>query len=232
MRDLKINNGIMDYGFELNNNLIFDIGLNVGNKSEIFLERGAKVIGFEPQEDCFNEAVKKLSRFKNFQAENIALSKDEGECEIYISNSHTLTSMSQEFINTVKNGRFNGVGWRFFPEVIYTSTIDKMIEKYGKPIYIKIDVEGYEYEVLQGLSQKINYISIEYTPELYKNSEKCIDYLHNISHGNCKFNYVYRENDHYMFNDWLTIYEIKNYLSNVNDFIYEFGDIFIRMEME
>ena len=31
--------------------------------------------------------------------------------------------------------------------------------KYGKPIFIKIDVEGYETKVLKGLSQPVNYIS-------------------------------------------------------------------------
>jgi FkbM family methyltransferase len=228
-KDLKINNGNIDYGFDLNNSLIFDVGLNVGIKSENLLLRGASVVGFEPQKTCFLKAAERLSRFENFKAENIALAKEEGESEIYISDAHTLTSMSQEFINVTKNTRFTDQRWNFFPDKVKTSTLDKMIAKYGKPKYIKIDVEGYEYEVLQGLTQPVEYISIEFTPELYQNTERCLDYLNNLNNGDCTFNYIYGENDHFMFKEWISLFEIKDYLSSVNDFLYEFGDVFIKM---
>lgn len=227
-KDSKINNGIIDYGFDLEDVLIFDVGLNVGSKSEALLSRGAKVVGFEPQQNCLQKAMQKLSKFENFYAENVALSKEEGESYIYVSDADTLSSMSQEFIDKVKYMRFNGVKWNFFPDKVLTSTLDKMISKYGKPKYIKIDVEGYEYEVLQGLTEPVEYISIEFTPELYENSEKCLNYLDQLGKNNCTFNYIYRENDHFMFKEWLSLKEINYYLSCVDDFLYEFGDIFIK----
>ena len=175
IKDLKINDGKMDFKFNLENSLVFDVGLNVGNKSEYFLLQGARVVGFEPQEECFNKAIERLSKYPKFIGENIALSNEEGLSEIYISDSNTLTTMCEDFIEKTRNNRFYGVSWPTFPNPIYTTTLDKMILKYGKPEYIKIDVEGYEYQVLQGLTQKIKYISIEFVSELYHNSEKCIE---------------------------------------------------------
>lgn len=226
-RDKRIHNGIMDFGFDIEGELIFDVGLNIGNKSAKFLQCGAKVVGFEPQTDCYNHAVSKLSKFDNFKAENIALDSKEGEALFYRSNYNTLSSMSKEFTNKANKNRWAGAKWSLVPEVIKVSTLDLMIEKYGKPKYIKIDVEGYEYQVLQGLTQAIDYISIEYTPELYKESERCLKYLHALNNNNCLYNYVYRENDHYQFQNWINIEEMISYISSVNDYLYEFGDIYI-----
>jgi hypothetical protein len=44
---------------------------------------------------------------------------------------------------------------------VSTITLDLLIEKYGLPVFIKIDVEGFEEKVLQGLSRKIPFLSFE-----------------------------------------------------------------------
>ena len=41
-------------------------------------------------------------------------------------------------------------------------TLDAAIEHYGVPAYCKIDVEGWEFEVLRGLSQAVDLISLEF----------------------------------------------------------------------
>ena len=62
--------------------------------------------------------------------------------------------ITKEFIDKVSNGRFKDYVWDKSYEVP-VDTLDNMIEKYGTPKFIKIDVEGYEYEVLQGLTKKV-----------------------------------------------------------------------------
>jgi hypothetical protein len=44
---------------------------------------------------------------------------------------------------------------------VSTITLDLLIEKYGVPDFIKIDVEGFEEKVLHGLSQRISFLSFE-----------------------------------------------------------------------
>ena len=53
-------------------------------------------------------------------------------------------------------------GIRVGDSVIEISTLDIQIKKHGLPDYCKIDVEGWELEVMQGLSQAIRHISFEY----------------------------------------------------------------------
>jgi FkbM family methyltransferase len=229
-KDCLLNNGHIDYGFELKDTLVFDVGLNLGNKSAHFLSLGASVVGFEPQKDCYNYAMQRFAANRangSFKAVNAALSDTIGLADFYISNLHVLSSMSKDFITESEKERFPGVTWHNKIQV-ETLTLDAAITQFGKPKYIKIDVEGFEYNVLRGLSSPVEYISIEFTPELYKNSEKCIDYLHALNNQNCEYNYVYRENDHFFFKEWQDIDSIKKYLSNIEDFSYEFGDIYIK----
>ena len=198
--------------------LVFDVGANYGNKSKLFLEKGAKVIAFEPQEQCL------LSLWNldthNIIIENIALDKEKGEDTLFISNSDTLSSMSIDFISETRKERFKDNTWNETRQV-KTDTLDNMIKKYGVPKYIKIDVEGYEYNVLQGLTQPIEYISIEFTPELLDDTLKCLELLKG------KFNYVSQENTEFMFREWQTKEEIISYLKSINDYKVEFGDIYI-----
>lgn len=232
-KDLLKNNGNMDYEFNVDGELIFDVGLNLGNKTKYLLYLGASVIGFEPQKDCYDHALNNLGLYSmlgKFKAKNIALSDSVGQADFYKSNQHVLSSMSTEFIKESQKERFKGCNWDN-KMTVETSTLDEQISEYGRPKYIKIDVEGFEYNVLKGLTSPVEYISIEFTPELYHNSEKCLDYLWDLSNGKCLFNYVYRENDHYLFEEWQDINNIKEYLSNVKDFMYEFGDIYIRSEL-
>ena len=229
-RDYLKNNGSMDYEFKVDEELVFDVGLNLGNKTRYLLSLGAKVVGFEPQEDCCDKAKSNLSVYNligKFKAKNIALSDSIGEADFYKSPEHYLSTMSTEFIEESKKERFKNSHWGS-KTTVETSTLDQQISEHGQPKYIKIDVEGFEYNVLKGLTKPVKYISIEFTPELYHNTEKCLDYLCDLNNGKCLYNYVYRENDHYLFDEWQDIKNIKEYLSNVKDFKYEFGDIFIK----
>lgn len=88
---------------------------------------------------------------------------------------HPLFLLSpKDWIDAVKQERFKSYTWSA-PVKIPITTLDKLIEKYGKPHFIKIDVEGYELEVLKGLTQAINWISFEYTvPEQTQKAIDCI----------------------------------------------------------
>jgi hypothetical protein len=57
-----------------------------------------------------------------------------------------------------------------------------MIERYGMPDLIKIDVEGYEYNVLSGLTQKANDICFEWHEEESESLYKILQHLQNIGY--------------------------------------------------
>jgi FkbM family methyltransferase len=211
------------------NDLVFDVGSNMGDKSEIFLNLGAKVIGFEPQNECYELTKEKFKSNNNFIPKNIALSNNSGVEIMYVANHHTISSMSHEFISETKKSRFKGANWDEKIEV-KTDTLDNVILEYGTPNFIKIDVEGYELNVLKGLSKPINLISIEFTPELCESTINCIEYIDNINSNNTDFNYGSRNDDFFKFEEWLDKKTIKDYLMSVNDYVFEFGDVYCRQK--
>jgi FkbM family methyltransferase len=207
--------------------LVFDVGCNIGGKSEKYLDLGASVIGFEPQPHCINKILHKFKGNINFKLEPVALDSKKGTGFIYESNADTISSMSLDFINTTKDGRFKGHVWDNKLD-INIDTLDNMINKYGIPSFIKIDVEGYEYQVLTGLTQSVNMVSIEFTPELCNKSIECIEYVDKLNCGESLFNYGSRENDVFTFKEWVSKSHMIDFLKSITDFEIEFGDIYIK----
>src|SRR5262249_55121484 len=76
----------------------------------------------------------------------------------------TVATLSPEFIAAAGASRgFRGVRWR--PEVeVEVTTVDALIAAFGAPSFCKIDVEGYEHAVVEGLSRPLKALSLEYLP--------------------------------------------------------------------
>ncbi len=67
---------------------------------------------------------------------------------------------------------FAGVKWNRSVDVPVT-TLDALIERFGMPAFVKIDVEGSEPDVLAGLSQPVAVVSFEYLPRALDLAEGC-----------------------------------------------------------
>jgi FkbM family methyltransferase len=121
--------------------LVFDVGANLGNRSKVFLELGAKVVAFEPQPYCAAILNEGLGHLESFHLETFALGGQRGKERLFISETHTLSSMSLDWIAAVKkSGRFSQIRWDQ-SATVRVETLDEMISKHGLPSFIKIDVE-------------------------------------------------------------------------------------------
>ena len=73
--------------------LCFDIGANIGNRTKVFLKLGATVVAVEPQNICMRKLLKKYGNNDKVFLVHKALGAREGEGNLILSNSHSVSSM-------------------------------------------------------------------------------------------------------------------------------------------
>jgi len=172
--------------------LVFDVGANVGQRSEIFAKLGRKVIAIEPQPNCIRHLRSRFKFNRKVVIEEVALAEKRGEAQMWQSDSPGISSMSRSFIDTMSRSVFRDEKWD--KEIkVKTVTLDDLVETYGLPDFLKIDVEGYELTVLSGLTRAIPFISFEYTPEMMDDLRACLNRVHEIS-PDYSYNYCLGEN--------------------------------------
>jgi len=204
--------------------LCFDIRANEGNRTEAFLKLGAMVVAVEPQGQCLHILREKFGNDGNIHIVPKALDKVVSEKQMYICDASTLSTMSDDWINSAKEtGRFGEVQWNK-KVTVQTTTFDRLIEKFGSPVFSKIDVEGFEYNVLSGLSQLVQTISFEFVPELIELTIKCIRHLEEIGYNN--FNYSQGESMALRLSDWLNADDMIDYLAEIPADGKLFGDVY------
>jgi FkbM family methyltransferase len=143
--------------------LCFDVGANVGERAKVLLSLGATVIAVEPQPDC-QEVLRALAADRLI-VEPVALGDCEGRAEMHVSTASVNSTLAEGWIERVRStGRFGAHDWRQ-KLTVPVVTLDSLIERHGRPDFCKIDVEGYEAEVVAGLSQPLPMLSFEFTPE-------------------------------------------------------------------
>lgn len=214
--------------------LVFDVGANKGNKTDIYLTQKAQVVCFEPNPTMFGSLVEKYKGDNRVIEVNAALGSKQATMKMYLCRASDntviteLCTLTKEFIEKVE--RFHCFKYSDTDTIdVPVITMDYAIKNYGRPDYLKIDVEGFELDVLQGLSSPVKVISFEYTPELYAAAEACISRVIEIA-PEYRFNYSSRETEELHFNESKDPGTVLDYLKQFEKDRVEYGDIFCALK--
>ncbi len=205
------------------NDLCIDVGANIGDKTNVFRTLGARVIAIEPQSKCIKILNKKYKADKAVTILNLGVSDCEGEMELSICDyANTISTMSDKWKN---EGRFSDTAEWNKTETVKVSTLDNILAKYGHPKYIKIDVEGFELNVLRGLNKPVNHISFEFTKEFLPETTQIFKHLEKL--GKFSVNVLLGVEGKFHFNSYVDYPDIITLIkdSPKDDIM---GDIFIK----
>jgi len=204
--------------------LVYDVGANIGVYSEIFCSLGARVIALEPIPDC----VRHLKRW--LPAEQVTVIEASvgaapGTGRLHLSSLQSSSSMSDNWVETVKQSSLSKtVRWIRDLEVRVV-TLDEISKQYGRPRYVKIDVEGYEEFVLDGMPWQPDLLSFEFHKETIEAAVRCLS--RPCISNESLFNYLLGEPGRFVCEQWISFDQLKSELSALGS-EHGFGDIFIR----
>ena len=150
--------------FVAKDDLVFDIGSHVGDRVAAFRRLGARVIAVEPQPALAKTLRLIYGRDRGVALVEGAVGREPGRVALKLNlDNPTVSTASEAFIAAARDASgWEGQHWIRTVEVPVT-TLDVLIARHGPPSFIKIDVEGYEAEVLAGLTKPVPALSFEFT---------------------------------------------------------------------
>lgn len=181
---------------------VFDIGAHLGDRTQAFAGLGARVIALEPQPSMQRYLSWRVRRRPSVIVIGQAVGAFPGWASLAMSSRHpTLATLSSAWRREIgaRNTAFSQVNWGEAIDVEVT-TLDALIARFGVPGFCKIDVEGHEAAILDGLSQPLPALSLEFVAGGEPVAERCLERLRALGHY--EFNIVAGEARRFEWLEW------------------------------
>jgi FkbM family methyltransferase len=205
------------YGaFIKSGDLVFDVGAHVGDRIAAFRRLGARVIAVEPQPAVIKVLRLLYGRDRAVTIEPQAVGRVGGTLTLNLNLANpTVSTASPSFMQAAAGAPgWEGQVWSRTIRVPVT-TLDALIARHGAPVFIKIDVEGFEAEALAGLTRPVAALSFEFTTIARDVAAACIERC--CALGYARFNAALGESQTFVHFGWRSGAEIAAWLEGLPD---------------
>jgi len=211
-------------GFVRRGDRVFDIGAHVGDRVASFRRLGAHIVAVEPQPTMVKVLKLLYGRCADVAIEAVAIGRSAGTTSLMINaDNPTVSTASNAFVSAARDAPgWQTQRWTRSTQVPVT-TLDALIDRYGIPAFIKIDVEGFEEEALQGLTHVVKALSFEFTIIQRDVALACIERCMEL--GYVRFNAALGESQTFVNADWVDGEAIARWLAGL-PYAANSGDIY------
>lgn len=182
--------------------LAIDIGAHIGNHTRALARLGCRVIAVEPQPDFAALLRLMFSRTGQVSVIEAAIGRAPGRATLAVSDcTPTVTTVSRDWLlERQRDPAFRSVHWNRTIDVAVL-TVDELASRHGCPAFVKIDAEGAELDVLEGLTSVVPVLSFEYLPLGLDRVTRCVSRLAAL--GTYRFNWSVGETFRLASREWL-----------------------------
>jgi FkbM family methyltransferase len=207
--------------------LVFDIGAHVGDRVAAFRRLRARVVAVEPQPALVRTLRLLYGRDREVTIEATAVGRRSGFVDLGLNlDNPTVSTASNGFVAAAAHASgWEGQTWTKRISVPLT-TLDRLIAQHGMPAFIKVDVEGFEAEVLAALGQPAPALSFEFTTMQREIAYDCVERCSAL--GYRAFNAVLGESQKLVHPEWIDAGAISYWLAELSPEANS-GDVYVRM---
>ena len=134
----------------MNSKLIYDVGMYDGADTGYYLKKGFQVISIEADPTLVEKATKKFSKYiqeGKLKIINQGIASEDGYADFFINEVNPFWNSFDEAISSRE-------GLPYHKIKIRCNTFGNVIQEYGVPYYLKIDIEGHDKMCLEALNKK------------------------------------------------------------------------------